>query len=93
MLPTRRDPATRGPVMMAATIAALMGRCVTGGSLCFSEGYERERGLCGTLGGPPPCSPICDYPQSPGVRFPLPSLEFPLHCRSKYQWSGGFGCR
>lgn len=43
MLPTRRDPATRGPVMMAATIAVLMGRCVTGGSLCFSEEYERER--------------------------------------------------
>lgn len=46
MHPMKRDPATRNPIMMAAMIPALRGRCVMGSSLSFSEGYEREREVC-----------------------------------------------
>ena len=64
MLPMKRAPAARDPMMMATMIPTLMGRCVMGGSLCFSEGYGREQEACemsweGVPPSPHPCISDC----------------------------------
>lgn len=46
MHPMKRDPAARDPIIMAAMIPALIGRCVMGSSLSSSEGHEKERKVC-----------------------------------------------
>lgn len=53
MLPTKTEPVARDPIMMAATIPALMGRFVMDSSFGFSEGV-RERGLCCDVSPPHP---------------------------------------
>lgn len=51
MLPMKRDTAATDPTMTIDTIPVLMGRCVTGSSVCFSEDYKR--GLCDVSERPP----------------------------------------
>lgn len=51
MLPMKRDTAATDPTMTTDTIPVLMGRCVTGSSVCFSEDYEK--GLCDESERPP----------------------------------------